>query len=121
MDASRIIVLLFSISTFVSCKKGESEKNLGATTIVSKKPITANAKIETASFTIDGMTCAIGCAKTIEQKLNETEGVQNATVSFEKKLGTISFDSTIQNPDKLKKIVESVADGTTYKVSKMKS
>jgi len=30
------------------------------------------------------MTCAIGCAKTIETKLAKMDGVQKATVDFEK-------------------------------------
>lgn len=115
------LTLFLLMITLVSCKKNEPQKNLGATTTETKKPIAANAKIETASFTIDGMTCAIGCAKTIEKKLNETEGVQTATVDFDKKLGTVSYDSALQNPDKLKAIVEAVADGTTYKVSNLKS
>lgn len=109
--------LIIAIS-FFSCKNGVSENStLVATT---KKAIAADAKIETASFTIDGMTCAIGCAKTIEKKLNETDGVQTATVDFDKKIGTVSYDSEVQNPDKLKLIVEAVADGATYKVINVK-
>jgi periplasmic mercuric ion binding protein len=116
-----IITVLFLALSISSCKKNKTEANTTISGLISKKPIAENAKIETASFTINGMTCAIGCAKTIEKKLNETEGVQTATVDFDKKLGTVSFDSAIQNPDKLKKIVEAVADGTTYKVSNVKS
>ena len=40
------------------------------------------AKMQTASFTIDGMTCAMGCAKTIENKLAAQEGVGQAVVGF---------------------------------------
>lgn len=112
-----ILTVLFLALSISSCKKNETHTNV----TITKKPIAANAKIETASFTIDGMTCAIGCAKTIEKKLNETEGVQTATVDFDKKLGTVLYDSALQNPDKLKAIVEAVADGTTYKVSNLKS
>ena len=122
MNSFQIVAMfLVVVSTFVSCKTSESEKNLGATATSSKKPIAADAKIANASFTIEGMTCAIGCAKTIEKKLNATDGVQKATVDFEKKTGTVSYDIAIQNTANLKKIVEAAADGVTYKVTQIKS
>lgn len=36
-----------------------------------------------------------------------------------KKEATVSFDSSIQNPESITKIVEATADGETYKVSNM--
>lgn len=74
------------------------------------------AKMQTASFTINGMTCAEGCARTIEEKLSKTEGVQTATVDFETKKAKIEFDSNKQTLESLSKIVEAVGDGETYKV-----
>ena len=65
------------------------------------------------------MTCAIGCAKTIEKELSDTDGVQKAAVDFDKKQATVSFDTSIQTPASLTKIVEATADGKTYKVSNM--
>ncbi|MBS1535576.1 MAG: heavy-metal-associated domain-containing protein [Bacteroidetes bacterium] len=76
-------------------------------------------KLQTATFTIDGMTCAIGCAKTIQDELSDLDGVQKAAVDFDKKLATVSFDSSLQTPESLTKVVEATADGKTYKVSNM--
>ncbi|MBS7785957.1 heavy-metal-associated domain-containing protein [Flavobacterium sp. CYK-55] len=76
-------------------------------------------KLQTATFTIEGMTCAIGCAKTIQDELTDLDGVQKATVDFDKKLATVSFDSSLQTPESLTKLVEATADGKTYKVSNM--
>ena len=81
------------------------------------RSVVAAVKPETASFKIEGMTCAMGCAKTIETKLSNMEGVQKATVDFDKKQATVEFDATIQNPEKLTKAVETTGDGETYKVS----
>lgn len=109
---------------FVGCKEktndaiSESATETNAPKV--KKEI-ASANLQTASFTIDGMTCAIGCAKTIEEELNGLDGVQKASVDFEKKSATISFDKTILNPDNIAKVVEATGDGKTYKVSNMKS
>lgn len=111
------LALLLAVGTvFVSCKKETEVK--AEQTAVAKKPI---ANTETTSFNIEGMTCAIGCAKTIETKLNGLDGVQKATVDFDKKTATIEYDATVQTPEKLATFVESVADGKTYKVSNVKS
>lgn len=79
------------------------------------------AQPETASFKIDGMTCAIGCARTIEEKLSKMDGVQKASVDFDKKQATVEFDGAVLNAEKLTKAVESTGDGETYKVSEMKT
>jgi len=74
------------------------------------------ANLEKASFKIEGMSCAIGCAKVIESKLAGLDGVENATVNFDTKEATVSFDPAKQNKEKLVKTVEGIADGA-YKVS----
>ncbi|WP_317044281.1 heavy-metal-associated domain-containing protein, partial [Flavobacterium davisii] len=74
------------------------------------------AKIEKTTLKIKGMTCAIGCAKTIENKLNELDGIQKAKVDFNTKLATIEYDKTIHTKESLARFIESVADGKTYKV-----
>ena len=109
---------------FVSCKK-EEDKSLAVATAeksVTKvnKPI-APENVQTASFTIEGMTCAVGCAKTIEKELSNLEGVEKAAVDFDKKTATVTFDKTIQNPEKLTKVVQETGDGKTYKTSNIKS
>lgn len=113
------LALAVTLAFATSCKQSASEP---ASVTESKEKIAAKPeKLETASFTIDGMTCAIGCAKTIETKLSEMDGVQKATVDFDKKTATVEFDAARQSPEKLVDAVESTADGKTYKVSNMKS
>lgn len=109
---------------FVSCKK-EEDKNLAniknEKTIVKEHKAIAPENVQTASFNIEGMTCAVGCAKTIEEELSDLEGVEKATVDFDKKLATVTFDKTVQNPESLTKVVQATGDGKTYKVSNIKS
>ena len=78
------------------------------------------AKMQTASFTIDGMTCAMGCAKTIENKLAEQEGVGQAVVDFDTKIATVKFDAEKQSLESLTKTIEGVAGGDSYKVTESK-
>lgn len=99
----------------VSCKK---EASTATKEVASTKTEIKAENLETANFTIDGMTCAVGCAKTIESKLNETEGVQEAVVNFESKIATVSYDKTKLNITSLTSTIEKVAGGDAYKVSK---
>ena len=78
------------------------------------------AKMQTASFTIDGMTCAMGCAKTIENKLAAQDGVGQAVVDFDTKIATVKFDAEKQSLESLTKTIEAVAGGDSYKVTESK-
>lgn len=118
-----ILTITLASLLFMGCKEKTSEKVSVLDTETNapkvKKEIAA-ANLQTVSFIIEGMTCAIGCAKTIEEELNGLDGVQTATVDFEKKLATVTFDKTSLTPESITKIVEATGDGKTYKVSKMK-
>lgn len=108
---------------FVSCKKTTPETTTAETETVApkvKKEIAAE-NLQTASFAIEGMTCAMGCAKTIQEELTALDGVQTATVDFETKSASITFDKTIQNPESLTKVVQATGDGKTYTVKSTKS
>jgi mercuric ion binding protein len=121
-----IAALAIASLLFISCKKNENEaetKEVATTEAAAPKvhKEIAAQNVQTASFNIEGMTCAMGCAKTIESELSDLDGVQEAKVDFEKKTATVTFDKTIQNPENLTKIVQATGDGKTYKVSNMKS
>lgn len=118
-----ILALVVAGITLVSCKKEESVTNTDTNAVAetTNKDSKAVAKAETTTFNIEGMTCAMGCAKTIENKLAGLDGVQKATVDFEKKTATVEYDAAVQTPEKLVETVEAVADGKTYKVSNVKN
>jgi len=125
MKISKILVAATIAGlVFVGCKK-EEDKSLQVVNAEKSAPkehkAIAPENLQTASFTIDGMTCAVGCAKTIEEELTNLDGVDKATVDFDKKTATVTFDKTIQNPENLTKVVQETGDGKTYKVSNMKS
>jgi mercuric ion binding protein len=120
-----IAALTLATLLFVSCKKNNEEapKETTATETIApkiKKEIAAE-NLQTANFSIEGMTCEFGCAKTIQEELSALDGVQTATVDFEKKLATVTFDKKIQTTETLTKTVQATGDGKTYTVSKMKS
>jgi Cu+-exporting ATPase len=112
------LALLITLS-FASCKQENKEV---AKEEIKKEAVTEAdlAKMQTASFTIDGMTCAMGCAKTIENKLTEQAGVGQAVVDFETKIATVKFDDKKQSLESLTKTIEGVAGGDSYKVTESK-
>ncbi len=119
---------LFSLAVagllFVGCKDTATSDEAGRITeteVSHDAPLVASGKIETASFDISGMTCAMGCAKTIEENLSKVDGVQKATVDFDTKTATVEYDNGKQSPEKLIEVVEKSADGKTYKVESSKS
>lgn len=118
MKFSKTIVgLALATVLFLGCKNSASKP----AETPAKKEVAAAVKPEMATFTIDGMTCPEGCAKTIEKKLSEMDGVQNAKVDFDKKQATVNFDLDKLKSDDLVKAVETTGDGQTYKVSNVKT
>lgn len=117
-----ILTITLAGLLFVGCKVNTSETVTEAEddSIPKEKKEIAATNLQTASFSINGMTCAIGCAKTIEKELNGLDGVQNATIDFEKKSAVVSFDKSVIKPENITKVVEATGDGKTYKVSNLK-
>ena len=116
-----LLTMGIASSLLFSCKDTANKTATGNNETAAKNEVIAVVKPETASFKIDGMTCAIGCARTIQQKLSKMNGVQKATVDFDKKEATVEYDAAVLTPEKLTKAVETTGDGETYKVSEMKT
>ena len=103
---------LIVLST-LSCKK---ETTPEVKEVAPTKTEIAAENLETTIFSIEGMTCEVGCANTIENKLANANGVSEAKVDFESKMATITFDKTQQSIETLTKIVEKIGGGDLYKV-----
>lgn len=122
MNFSKLLLTVGIASTLlISCKDTASQPQAENNEAKTEKEVVAAAKPETASFKIEGMTCSMGCAKTIETKLSKMEGVQKATVDFEKKEATVDFDAAVLTKEQIAKTVESTGDGETYKASEIKA
>ena len=74
-------------------------------------------KKENVSLAISGMTCEIGCAKTIQSKLSKKEGVLNAKVAFTDSIANIEFDANTTSKKDLIAFVSGIAGGELYKAS----
>lgn len=81
--------------------------------------IDQNITYAKAEFGIEGMTCEIGCARTIEKKIAKMDGVKFAKVDFNKKMAMVEYDPAKVTPASLEKTVTKVGD--VYKVKDMKT
>jgi len=122
--AKKLSLIALAAVLFASCKDTSKDGNLETpkeeivTDSTQKKETAAN--LETATFKIDGMTCPMGCAATIQDKLAHMEGVDDAKVDFDSKTATVSFDPAKQTAESFVQTVEKIAGGV-YKVSDVKS
>ncbi len=80
----------------------------------------AIVNLQKVSIGIEGMTCQIGCAKTIESKLSKTEGVTSVTVSFENKIGEFVFDANEISKEEIAQKIASIGNGELYTTTEIK-
>lgn len=78
-----------------------------------------NATYAKAEFIIEGMSCEIGCARTIEKKLAKMEGVKSAKVDFDNKLAMVEYDEARVNTNSLEETVKKT--GEVYTVKEMRT
>jgi mercuric ion binding protein len=117
MKIFKVIALAAMTSlTLVSCKNETEKKSQEVVTTTSEPE-----KLATASFTIEGMHCEVGCAGYLERKLTKLDGVKSAVIDFENKKAIVEFNTNVQTPEIIVQTVENAVDGKTYKVSNLKS
>ena len=115
-----IVVLLLIVTALTACKNNEQPEVKTVETAANEaKELDPNATYAKAEFTINGMTCELGCAKTIEKKIAKMDGVKSAKVDFDLELAMVEYDEAIVTPTSLEKTVTQVA--STYKVEDMKT
>ncbi len=117
-----LLLIAFVITTTTACKNNASPeiKTVETETAnLSNKAFDANVVFAKAEFGIEGMTCEIGCARTIEKKIAKMEGVKYAKVDFGRKLAMVEYDEASVTPNDLEETVAKV--GKVYKVKDMKT
>lgn len=114
-----LLFLLTSLLLLIGCTQQPKPeiKVVAATTNIAENVVDAN--LSEASFSIAGMMCKMGCAKTIENNLSKMEGVQMASVDFETSIATVLYNPSILKTDDLALTV--INTGDAYTVSNMSS
>ena len=121
MKTLRNIFAITMMVAFVMACKNDAKPEVKTVEIETTevKELNPDATYAKAEFTVEGMTCAIGCAATIEKKIAKMEGVKSAKVDFDKKLAMVEYDVEKVNPDLLVETVKKT--GESYSVKDMKT
>tara|TARA_R110002012_G_scaffold312248_1_gene522598 strand:- start:171832 stop:172350 length:519 start_codon:yes stop_codon:yes gene_type:complete len=121
----KIMTLVILTLVFASCKNETTpevvtvETTETVSTEVAVAELDPNAKYAKAEFTIEGMTCAMGCAKTIEKKMAKMDGVKSAKVDFDTRIAMVEYDEAKVNATSLEDVVKKAGD--VYSVKDMKT
>jgi copper chaperone CopZ len=90
----------------------EAREATEANHVIDKQIATDEQKVETATFAIEGMSCAT-CSMRIEKGLKKVPGVLGAQVNLATELGTVTYDPTQTGVEQMMQKVEKVG----YKAS----
>ena len=111
--ALTILTIAFVLFSCNEAKKGSEVIESG----IEKQEVAANYK--NIEVEIEGMTCEIGCAKTIESKLSKVEGVKYSKVNFEAKIGQFTFDENKISQEDIAEKIAGIGGGALYKATKI--
>lgn len=119
MKTIKYILGLFVISAIlVSCKNETSPETKTvevANEEVKEKVLNPDANYVAAKFEIEGMMCAMGCAKVIEKNIAQMDGVKTVEVDFESKIAKVEYDEAMVNKDLV--IANVKKTGDSYEVT----
>ena len=104
-----LCIAFLAILTLLACKPSDQKNTAEQTNL----PV----KLQISSLDIEGMTCEIGCAKTIESKISKVDGVTVSKVDFEAKKGTFTYDANKTSEAKIISTINGLLDGKTYKAT----
>lgn len=111
----KTLVTLFIAAAMVACGGPGSGDN--PSNQAQNSELTTSSKKVVAHIGVEGMTCAMGCAKAIENNLNDLTGVKIASVSFDEKVATIEFNTGELSKDDIVKTITSTNGGGIYEVT----
>ena len=79
---------------------GLAVMSVATTSTAMDKTVIANAaqEIQTLSFAIEKMTCAM-CPITVRKAMEQVSGVEEVKVDFESKTATVTFDPSLAMPE----------------------
>lgn len=98
----RVLFILTAVSMLLSCSYNSGTP----------------AEMAEVEMGIEGMVCAMGCAKMIEKEVSALNGVVKCEVDFEGKKAEVSYDKKVVSEGKIVELIQSFNEGQ-YKVVKL--
>ena len=114
MKFQRILVLILTVTFSLTACNTPSKKKPEVKEIAAPNP-------QKLAFNISGMTCEIGCAKTIQSKLSKKAGITSAKVIFNDSIAFVEYNANAISQDEITSFVNGIAGGDLYKAKNAKS
>jgi Cu+-exporting ATPase len=112
-------LVIASLNT-ISCDNAKTSQKTRVNSNQSTSVVDNKAKLKNLEVNISGMTCEIGCAKTIESKISKLKGVSYSKVSFSDSIGHFTFDTRMISAKTIIAKIDGIAGGEVYKVTDSK-
>lgn len=103
-------VSILVVSLLNSCESTPDQKTIDSASKVEKTEVLAENKTE-VKMEVEGMVCAMGCAKFIEDKVAGLNGVVKSHVNFEEGTALFEFDKTALSSEEIEKFINEIHDG----------
>ena len=114
-----IILLLVAAFSITACNRGSIACTFGSENKSKIKEV-ATPNPQKLAFTISGMTCEIGCAKTIQSKLSKKAGITSAKVIFTDSIALVEYNANTVSKEAITSFVNEIAGGI-YSVKNAKN
>ena len=111
----KIAYILFVSVIFIACNQNSKKQSTEVSTPETEASKVA-ANYKSIEVDIEGMTCEIGCARTIQSKLSKVDGVTYSKVDFESKKGVFTYDENTVKEDEIVNKINGIAGGDVYEV-----
>jgi len=103
-----LTVILASLF-FVACSSADSTNKESKK---EEKKVAVLAENKSAvKMEIDGMVCAMGCAKYIEDKVADLDGILSSKVDFEAGFADFEFDRSAMTAEEIQTFISEIHDG----------
>tara|TARA_B100001109_G_scaffold255853_1_gene261659 strand:+ start:10980 stop:11474 length:495 start_codon:yes stop_codon:yes gene_type:complete len=99
------LAICVSLLVFESCESAKEESAEGV-----KTEVLAENK-ESVQMKVDGMVCAMGCAKYIQEQVADLNGVVASNVNFEEGSAVFEFDKSVLSATEIESFINEIHDG----------
>lgn len=109
-NISQLILAAFALLVINSCSNEPKQVEISTKEKVEKTELLAENK-KAVDMEVEGMTCAMGCAKYIEDKVAGLNGVVLSQVNFEEGTAHFEFDETALSSEEIESFINEIHDG----------
>lgn len=93
------------ISGLFACSGNEqAKKEFDPANVLAENKVEVDMKVE-------GMVCAMGCAKFIEDKVADLDGIVLSQVNFEEGIAHFELDQSVITPEEVERFIDDIHDG----------